>query len=629
MLQARPKQIHRLNLNLLQDREQDDEKGEASARSHTLTGWWQPVATSSLTLALLEMRAKLPTFQDGRRVKRATFETKRKMNWLFTDRQSADACSSETRCQSVVLLVLAGICFGLTVPPVFAEDAVPPAPAAQATSDEPAAADDQKAEGEGEGDEERAKERARKNQGQGQKLKQKQKPGFLAMMPFVTILLCIAVLPLIHATEHTWHKNEVKLAVSAALAIITLIYYFSRGYGVPSHGHLTHAGGETVKAILSHAVLDDYIPFIVLLFSLFTISGGIRLTGDLHASPATNTVILGIGAGIASFVGTTGASMLLIRPLLQTNRQRRHVTHTIVFFIFLVSNIGGSLLPIGDPPLFLGYLYGVPFTWTLKLVVPWAFVVLLLLFVYFICDTQMIKKESEDALRRDDTEIQPLRLRGAQNFVWLIGVILAVAFLVPKKNFGSITIQPFMREGAQLLLVVIAWFTTNSQLRKDNEFSFFAIAEVGALFIGIFITMQVPIEYLRASSAELSGVVNSPAKFFWFTGILSSFLDNAPTYAVFFSLGSSMTDASMTGSQVALASGGTILESWLVAISLGAVFMGANTYIGNGPNFMVKSIAEASGRKMPSFFGYMIYSTAILIPTFVLVTALGGIFFNV
>ncbi|MDP7134353.1 MAG: sodium:proton antiporter, partial [Planctomycetota bacterium] len=398
---------------------------------------------------------------------------------------------------------------------------------------------------------------------------------------------------------------------------------------VPSHGHLTHAGGETVKAILSHAVLDEYIPFIVLLFSLFTISGGIRLTGDLHASPATNTVILGIGAGIASFVGTTGASMLLIRPLLQTNRQRRHVTHTIVFFIFLVSNIGGSLLPIGDPPLFLGYLYGVPFTWTLKLVVPWAFVVLLLLFVYFICDTQMIKKESEDALRRDDTEIQPLRLRGAQNFVWLIGVILAVAFLVPKKNFGSITIQPFMREGAQLLLVVIAWFTTNSQLRKDNEFSFFAIAEVGALFIGIFITMQVPIEYLRASSAELSGVVNSPAKFFWFTGILSSFLDNAPTYAVFFSLGSSMTDASMTGSQVALASGGTILESWLVAISLGAVFMGANTYIGNGPNFMVKSIAEASGRKMPSFFGYMIYSTAILIPTFVLVTALGGIFFNV
>ncbi|MDP6359380.1 MAG: sodium:proton antiporter [Planctomycetota bacterium] len=550
------------------------------------------------------------------------------MNWLYTDRLSADACSSETRFQSALLLVLAAISIGLTVPPIFAEDPAPPAPAGQAASDEAAAADDpndQKAEGEGEGDEERAMERARKNQGQGQK----QKPGFLAMMPFVTILLCIAILPLNHVTEHTWHKNEVKLAVSAALAIITLIYYFSRGYGVPSHGHLTHPGGDTVKAILSHAVLDEYIPFIVLLFSLFTISGGIRLTGDLHASPATNTAILAIGAGIASFVGTTGASMLLIRPLLQTNRQRQHVTHTIVFFIFLVSNIGGSLLPIGDPPLFLGYLYGVPFTWTLKLVIPWAFVVVILLFVYFICDTQMIKKESEDALRRDDTEIQPLRLRGAQNFVWLIGVILAVAFLVPKKKLGGITIQPFMREGAQLLLVVIAWFTTNSQLRKDNEFSFFAIAEVGALFIGIFITMQVPIEYLRASSAELSGVVNSPAKFFWFTGILSSFLDNAPTYAVFFSLGSSMTDASMTGSQVALAGGGSILESWLVAISLGAVFMGANTYIGNGPNFMVKSIAEASGRKMPSFFGYMLYSAAILIPTFLLVTAMGGVFFNV
>jgi Na+/H+ antiporter NhaD/arsenite permease-like protein len=186
-----------------------------------------------------------------------------------------------------------------------------------------------------------------------------------------------------------------------------------------------------------------------------------------------------------------------------------------------------------------------------------------------------------------------------------------------------------MREGMQLLLVVVAWFTTKAGLRKDNEFSFFAIAEVAALFIGIFITMQVPIEYLRASSADLSSVVNSPAKFFWFTGILSSFLDNAPTYAVFFSLGSSMTDASMAGSQVALAGGGSILESWLVGISLGAVFMGANTYIGNGPNFMVKSIAESSGRKMPSFFGYMMYSFVILIPTFIIVTLLGGIFFNV
>ncbi|MDA0838928.1 MAG: sodium:proton antiporter [Planctomycetota bacterium] len=515
------------------------------------------------------------------------------------------------------------------MPGIYAEDGLEPVPAEQAAPAEPAGVDNSKdptQEHEGEGDEGHPSEE--RPEGEHGKAKV-QKPGFLAMMPFITILLGIAILPLIHATEHIWHKNQVKLAVSAAMAIITLIYYFSRGYGVPFHEHLTHGGVETVKAILIHSVLDEYIPFIVLLFSLFTISGGIRLTGDLHASPATNTIILGIGAGIASFVGTTGASMLLIRPLLQTNRQRKHVTHTIVFFIFLVSNIGGSLLPIGDPPLFLGYLYGVPFTWTLKLFVPWAFVVCLLLIVYFIWDTRMVKKETVEAMRRNDVQVQPLRLRGALNFLWLGGVILAVAFLVPGKAFAGISVKPFMREGMQLLLVAIAWLTTRAELRKDNQFSFFAIAEVAALFIGIFITMQVPIEYLRASSADLSGIVNSPVKFFWFTGILSSLLDNAPTYAVFFSLGSSMTDASMAGSQVALAGGGSILESWLVAISLGAVFMGANTYIGNGPNFMVKSIAESSGRKMPSFFGYMVYSIGILIPTFVIVTLLGGIFFNV
>lgn len=441
----------------------------------------------------------------------------------------------------------------------------------------------------------------------------------LAAVPFIILLLCIAILPLLPHVDHYWHKNEVKLAIAFVLAAVTLIYYYSRGHGLPHGAHTTETGMATVKAVLVHGVLDEYIPFIVLLFSLYTISGGIRLTGDLRATPLTNSCIIGIGALLASFIGTTGASMLLIRPLLQTNHERKHVRHTVIFFIFLVSNIGGSLLPIGDPPLFLGYLYGVPFLWTLNLVVPWIVCVAILLSVYYVWDTLRYRSERPEARYEDRTTVEPLRLTGGLNFLWLLGVILSVAFLVPDKQFLGLTVRPFMREAAQLLFVLIAWLATSAKVRKANEFNFSAIAEVAALFIGIFITMQAPIEYLKASSQTLQQVVKSPWQFFWMTGVLSSFLDNAPTYAVFFRMAESMTAPGAAGSIPTLQ--GAISQDWLVAISVGAVFMGANTYIGNGPNFMVKSIAEQNGVRMPSFFGYFFrYSIPILIPVFLIIT---------
>ena len=448
------------------------------------------------------------------------------------------------------------------------------------------------------------------------------RPTLVAALPFVGILLCIAILPLFHKTEHWWEKNLNKLLISAVLGATVIIYYFTRGSGFLHEGHLTEPGVDTVKAILAHAVLYEYIPFIVLLFSLYTISGGIQLRGDLEATPATNATFLGVGALLASFVGTTGASMLLIHPLLQTNRERKHKRHTVIFFIFLVSNIGGCLLPIGDPPLFLGYLRGVPFLWTLGLWKPWLFCVVLLLIIYIIWDTKLYKQESPRALREDETKIEPLRVKGLLNFVWLFGVVLSVALIVPEKPFlGKYFMVPnFLRELAQLGFVGLAWLTTPAQTREENQFNFYAILEVAVLFIGIFITMQAPIEILKASGKELQQVVSGPGApmaFFWMTGSLSSFLDNAPTYVVFFEMARSMTQGTVGTIPV---TGGHINEVWLVAISLGAVFMGANSYIGNGPNFMVKSIAEQSGVPMPSFFGFMIYSFGILVPVFIVVT---------
>ncbi|MCA9450677.1 MAG: sodium:proton antiporter, partial [Candidatus Omnitrophica bacterium] len=330
---------------------------------------------------------------------------------------------------------------------------------------------------------------------------------------------------------------------------------------------------------------------------------------------------------LASFIGTTGAAMLLIRPLLQINKERKYVVHTVVFFIFIVCNIGGCLLPIGDPPLFLGYLRGVPFLWTFHLVYEWAFCLAVVLVIYFFWDTMMYRKEAKADIIHDETEKEPIRVRGGINTLLLLGVVFAVAMLVPGKTVPGINwvvpdLHPFpfgIREMAQIGLAIVSLMITSKAIREANDFNFFAINEVGCLFIGIFITMQVPVEILNLKGAELG--LHSPVHFFWATGLLSSFLDNAPTYVVFFQTAGTLpwedSTQLMTGVQTAT---GTIPVPLLIAISIGSVFMGANTYIGNGPNFMVKSIAEQAGVKMPSFFGYMVYSVAILIPVFVLVT---------
>ena len=434
-------------------------------------------------------------------------------------------------------------------------------------------------------------------------------PSMWSIIPFAGLLLSIAILPLIHATEHWWESNRNRLAVALSFGAVTLAYYLL-GYGA-----------EKVASILEHAVLAEYIPFIVLLFSLYVISGGISLKGDLAAHPGTNTAFLGVGAAIASFVGTTGASMLLIRPLLQTNSERKHVRHTVIFFIFLVSNIGGCLLPIGDPPLFLGYLKGVPFLWTMGLWPEWLVMCVILLAVYYVWDKIAYRNETPRDIILDETQRAKLKLSGKLNLLWLFGVLLCVALVKPGEEFLGLGFKPFpfMREVLMLGLTALSLKFTRKQIRADNEFNYHAILEVAALFIGIFICMQAPIEILRASGAALEPLLSSPMRFFWATGVLSSFLDNAPTYVVFFETASTMTPEGATGT-LALPGGGMIFQHMLVAISLGAVFMGAMTYIGNGPNFMVKSIAEQAGIRMPSFFGYMIYSCGILIPLFVIVT---------
>ncbi|MCG3129884.1 MAG: hypothetical protein FLDDKLPJ_00622 [Phycisphaerae bacterium] len=436
-------------------------------------------------------------------------------------------------------------------------------------------------------------------------------PATWAVLPFVGMLLSIALLPLIPRTHHWWEENKNKLMVALVFAGITLVYYAIAD------------GQAKIMSVLEHAIILDYIPFIVLLFSLYVISGGICLKGDLAAHPATNTAFLAVGAALASFIGTTGASMLLIRPLLQTNSERKHVKHTVIFFIFLVSNIGGCLLPIGDPPLFLGYLKGVPFLWTFHLWKEWAFLSVILLIVYYAWDSVVYRKETPRDIVRDETQVRRLTLRGSHNLMFLLGVVLCVALIKPGEPFlgTSFTAPMFMRELCMLALVVMSLKSTAKSVREDNQFNYTAILEVAALFIGIFIAMQPPLELLKSSGDQIGQVLDKPWKFFWVTGALSSFLDNAPTYLVFFQIANAMTHEAGPGI-FQLLDGNYIRQDLLVAISLGAVFMGANTYIGNGPNFMVKSIAEQSGVKMPSFFGYMIYSVGILVPLFILVTLL-------
>lgn len=415
---------------------------------------------------------------------------------------------------------------------------------------------------------------------------------------FVIMLLSIAILPLT-SLHHWWENNLNKLLVGLALAAYPLVYL-------------------TVVEPNWHALeetLHEYISFIVLLGTLFYVSGGILLKGDLNANPRTNLAFLAFGTAIASFVGTTGASMLLIRPLLRTNHERHYKVHIVVFFIFLVSNIGGSLLPIGDPPLFLGYLQGVPFTWTLGLWPQMLVVVTILLTVFYFMDRHFYQRESPAVRAWDATSVEPLRIEGTLNIVWLAGIVLCVALISPQ--------WPFAREAAMIACALGSHFTTPASVREANQFSWFPILEVAALFIGIFLTMIPALEILKANGGQLG--VDSPLKFFWVTGGLSSFLDNAPTYLVFFNTARGMVEQGMLASPAMVESVG-IPTTVLQAISVGAVFMGANTYIGNGPNFMVKAIAEEQRVEMPSFFGYIRWSGALLIPTFVIVSLIFFVF---
>ncbi|MFN0199629.1 MAG: sodium:proton antiporter [Planctomycetaceae bacterium] len=440
-------------------------------------------------------------------------------------------------------------------------------------------------------------------------------PALYSVIPFVVLLMCIALLPLIHSTEHWWEHNSNRFLVSASLGIATLLYYaLFYGHGIVDHSthELTAAGWPAAVAVLKNSILVEYIPFIVLLFSLYVISGGIAIEGSLVGRPRLNTGIIGIGAVMASFIGTTGAAMLLIRPLLRANAKRQHVAHTVVFFIFVVCNTGGCLLPIGDPPLFLGYLRGVEFLWTLNLWPMWLFTNLSLLAVYFAYDSVVSRKENADAFVVTVAERQPFAIRGALNFAWLTGVIVCVALLDPSKPLpGTHWHAPlYLREVLMLSLTALSLWLTSAAVREKNSFNYGAIVEVAALFTGIFICMQAPVQILNVHGPSLG--LDQPWKFFWSTGSLSSFLDNAPTYVVFFE-----TAKTLPTEGVKMAG---VLSQYLIAVSLGAVFMGAMTYIGNGPNFMVKAIAEKNNVRMPSFFGYIVYSCVFLLPIFGLMT---------
>gem|GEM_PF-13464 len=618
-------------------------------------------------------------------------------------------------------------------------------------------------------------------------------PPFIMVTPFVTLLLCIAFLPLIPATAHWWENNMNRFLVAGTLGLLTLLYYligctFPIEEHWPAHGYVDPAvdGNFAVaKTVFLNAILYEFFPFIVLLFSLFVISGGIRIAGNLRATPFVNSVILLIGGVLASFIGTTGAAVLLIRLLLETNKERKFKVHTVIFFIFIVCNCGGCLTPLGDPPLFLGYLRGVPFEWTFFLWPEWMFVNLSLLALYFAWDSLWFyRRESEESKREDDENVTSISITGWMlNIPLLLGVVAAVAFLDPSRPVPGTEWYPYfyLREAVQLSLAATSLLFSSYFIRKANAFNFLAIGEVAALFFGIFLCMQAPLQILGVKGeqivthAEQQTGVSKEQLFFWSTGSLSAVLDNAPTYVVFFDTARTLTpndEASLRavyahryvydketgyrqygddrnpleeivrdeeigeineegefvgefvkkwqyivwsrsagslayktnaevqasvnddgekkwrrdngrwvardgsnavlvpvmkekGLQIPLlmwlkgsekqgpeiigfvertsewrggewrcfdgvrklvplggstGSRGFIEHALLIAISLGAVFCGALTYIGNGPNFMIKAIAEHDGVKMPSFFGYIGYSAILLLPLLILAT---------
>ncbi len=423
-------------------------------------------------------------------------------------------------------------------------------------------------------------------------------------LPFVLMLGSIAVFPLV--AEKFWESNRNKLIVSLILGIPTAIWMLFNGMT-----------GE-----LEHSLIFDYIPFLILLGGLFIITGGIFVDGDIEATPRNNTILLAIGAVLASFMGTTGAAMLLIRPLLSINSERKFKTHSILFFIAIVANSGGLLTPIGDPPLFMLYLRGVPFIWFFHLIVEWATTNIILLIIYFIYDSLQYRKESPTDIAFDRTNIRPMTIGGKLNFLWLMGVLLSVAFinsnifpqLADNKLFG------FAREIVILLMAIASLYFTKKEVRVSNKFSWHPIQEVAYLFLGIFITMVPVLVYLETNASSLG--VDNPIQFYYSTGFLSSFLDNTPTAVTFYSLALGLVHASPQMFEgMKLIAG--VPETFLIAISVGAVMFGAMTYIGNGPNFMVKAIAEEQKVPMPHFFAYMYkFSLIVLLPIFILVQLL-------
>ncbi len=428
-------------------------------------------------------------------------------------------------------------------------------------------------------------------------------------LPFAAMLLSIALLPLF--ATRLWHHHQGKIA--AFWAVLFLLPFALR-----------FGAATTLDAVL-HTLLHEYLPFVILLTALYTVSGGIAVRGNLHGSPGQNTVLLAIGTVLASFMGTTGAAMLMVRPVIRANDARRHDAHVLVFFIFLVANAGGALTPLGDPPLFLGFLKGVDFFWTLKhLLAPTALLCALLLALFYAIDRLMWQREPARPLP-DPTPDSPLALLGAWNLLWLLLIVAAVLMSgvwkpgVEVSVFGQhLELQNLVREGVLVAVALLSLATTPWQARHENQFSWGPMVEVAKLFAGIFVTIIPVIAILRAGAdgalAPLVRLTSDaagqpiPAAYFWLTGALSSFLDNAPTYLVFFNL---------AGGEAATL---TREATTLMAISAGAVFMGAITYIGNAPNFMVKAIADSRGIRMPSFFGYMAWSFAVLLPAFALLT---------
>jgi Na+/H+ antiporter NhaD/arsenite permease-like protein len=442
--------------------------------------------------------------------------------------------------------------------------------------------------------------------------------GFLTILPFAALLLCIAVLPL--AAPHWWEHNKNKGIVAAALSAPLAIYLAVNFTEHPS-AHGVHRLLESVH---------EYASFIALLGSLFVISGGIYVQGSLSGTPLVNTAMLAFGAVIANLVGTTGASVLLIRPLLRANKPRQRKTHVVIFFIFVVSNCGGLLTPLGDPPLFLGFLRGVPFDWTLGLWQQWLLVNGVLLVLFNVWDQMVLNKEERERPGDQYEEVmhhEPLRVRGLHNILFLAGIVATIVMAGKAVDEHGHSTWPIgMQEGLMVALALAAYFTTSSENRTKNNFSFGPIIEVAVLFAGIFITMIPALEILNVKGESLGLDRNSAWHFFWASGILSSFLDNAPTYLTFAATAAGMEHISTEGRYLAeflkagQADPNGIALQLLAAISCGSVFMGANTYIGNGPNFMVKAIAEENGVKMPGFFGYMAYSCGILVPLFIVVT---------